>query len=421
MARALTNQERQAYRRLANIRNTPGQRLTTRQRQRLRELEAKRTEGGGKSLLNKPFKDGTGSGGNTGSTGNINTRDFGDVDLRDSLRLLDPEDRRSIRSGVNLGEWIGRKVGLDGEDPLGRLDTTRTAEIADLLQRFQDFADSAGIRSQDAKNTLSRFETLADNAGIRSQEMKDIIARRQAGLEGLTGKELEGLREQGFQSIDRNFNTDQRALAAAQARSGVRGGAAGAQFRNLLRDRIQGTRDLERDIFLANVEERNKRLLALEQLIGGLEKTEFDQKQRANIDLGNFLGGLENREFIQKSTALGQLGNARQAQQNFDRAGEIFNLSQLANEIAARTGLITGGIAATTGIQAGNEANALQEAAIAAQERAAEQAFTLGQENISLGQEGLALQREMFNNLLNSQNQTPAASGSVDTGNYDLV
>lgn len=418
MARALTDQERQAYRRLADIRNTSGQRLTTRQRQRLRELEAKRTEGGAKSLLNKPFGS---AGGSTGSTGNINTREFGDLDLRDALKGLDKEDRKSIRGGINLGEWIGNKVGLAGENPLGRLDTTRTPEIADLLQRFAEFADNAGVRSQDATNTLSRFEALADAAGVRSQDMIDLVARRKAGLEGLTGPELEALREQGFQSIDRNFNTNQRALASAQARSGVRGGAAGAQFRNILRDRIQGTRDLERDIFLANVKERNDRLQALQDLISGLEKTEFDQKQRANIDLGNFLGGLENREFIQKSTALGQLGNARQAQQNFDRSGEIFNLSQLANEIAARTGLITGGIAATTGIKAGNEANALQEAAIEAQKRAAEQAFTLGQENIALGQQGLDFQREMYNNLLYGQNQTPAAVGSVDTGNYDLV
>ena len=140
------------------------------------------------------------------------------------------------------------------------------------------------------------------------------------------------------------FQGGQRALARAQARSGVQGAAGAAQFRDLNRDRLGATQGMERDILLENINVQDRRRQALSDLI---------QQQ-------------EGREFSQQNTALQGLQGLTAAARNDELEREQFNIGQQANLVAGQQALYFGGM----GI-AGAKRNALANARAEQQQEAA--------------------------------------------------
>lgn len=204
-----------------------------------------------------------------------------------------------IQSGINLGFQIAPE--LFQEAGLGRLQDARLAETNAAL------------------GTAQRVEQTSQNV---SPELQAILARRQGGLEGLTAPELNALREQGRQAITQQSQTQARELARRQSLGGVRGAAATAQQQGVSRDALQAQKDLERQILLANVAERNQRLNNLQGLVTDRDTALFER-------------GIRSSDFLNKAvqTTRGQEAELQK-----------FNLSQHAAEIAGRTGAIGAGV-----------------------------------------------------------------------------
>jgi hypothetical protein len=232
-----------------------------------------------------------------------------------------------------------------------------------LIERFLPDIETLGTvdadRSEEVQNLINQQSAFADQAGTRSDEATQAVELAQQGLGGLTAAENDALRAQGFQGLDRSFQAGQRALARAQGRSGVRGAAGAAQARDLIRDRGDAVRGLERDILLENI---------------GIQ----DARRNA---FANLIAQQEGREFAQQQAALQGLQGLTQSARQDELARQQFNLGQQANLLSGQQALFFGGQglidARRNAIQNARLARQQQQAAIDnanAQAQAAQQA-----------------------------------------------
>lgn len=150
---------------------------------------------------------------------------------------------------------------------------------------------NAAARAADLAKGQARGEQIFGNQALgrvdasRSADMQDVLARRKANLGGYTPEEQQAMREQNMGSILASQKMGARDLARQQARSGVRGALAANQMQaqNLA---SQGQlADQERQLFLQNIANKRDALGQYEQSAAGMEKGEFD-KQAFNLGQG---------------------------------------------------------------------------------------------------------------------------------------
>lgn len=125
----------------------------------------------------------------------------------------------------------------------------------------------------------------------RSAEMQETLAMSKGGLGGLTAAENEALRARGYEELNRQFMGGQRALANLQARSGVQGAAASAQFQDLMRQRGQQASAMEQDIMLKNIAVQDQRRQAFQNLLRTAEQDELARQQFNIGQQANLLAG----------------------------------------------------------------------------------------------------------------------------------
>lgn len=135
-------------------------------------------------------------------------------------------------------------------------------------------------------------------------KLQSLINLQEGGLGGLTGQELQARREEGQQEVDRNYQTQLRAMAAQAARSGVRGAASQANFQNLAHERLGAQQGLERDLLIANadVQDRRRQMMAqaLNAQFGQLEQDRQSQFLRQQFNAqqqGKFVAGQQGLFF----------------------------------------------------------------------------------------------------------------------------
>ena len=253
----------------------------------------------------------------------------------------------------------------------------------ELVDRFLPDISALGTldasRAPETQNLINQQSAFATQAAQRSPEMAAAITRAEQGLGGLNAAENDALRAQAFQSLDRQFQAGNRALARAQGRSGVQGAAATGQFRDLARERLGATQGLERDILLQNIAIQDQRRNALANLISGTEAAEFGRGQQS----------------------LGQLQALTQAAQASEQAREQFNLGQQANLLAGQQGLFFGGMGLFEG-----KRNAL------ANQRAAEEAQQAAIANAQAQAQAFQQQALATQNLLSGLN-LPSLGGII--------
>lgn len=153
-------------------------------------------------------------------------------------------------------------------------------------EREKDFA-AGRARGQELFST----PIVQESAVERSGSMADIIKRRRDALQGYAAPEQNALREQAMVGINKSAGQDIRKLRGVQGAAGVRGATAGAQVAGVLKNRGQAAANVERDLFIQNISERQAALDRLEKSISGAEAVETSR--------------LGNRKFGQLSTELG--------------------------------------------------------------------------------------------------------------------
>lgn len=236
---------------------------------------------------------------------------------------------------------------------LGRVTDTLQPDQAELLNRFKGESFIGGQRSGETQAGLDFLFNLRDTAGQTDPVLQEILDLRRGGLEGLTGQELQGFREQGAEEINRQLQTGLRGLSIGAAGRGVRGGAAGIGSRDLVRQSVDARGDLERDLFLANVAERNRRLNEFQGLASQIDNNRFGRQFEAGTAAQQALFGTEQAETSDRLNRLNQFANLQEGIRNSLLQRQIFNINQLGREKAGQLGVLfgAGGFGAQQGAQ----------------------------------------------------------------------
>ena len=140
-------------------------------------------------------------------------------------------------------------------------------------------------------------------------EVDEIGSRLKDLSQGFSSEELTARREQSLSRVQDSGQASQRALQAALARAGVKGGAAGAKLTDLAMEGVQQRGNIERDLFIADADRRSSGLNNYAKFTTGVR--EFDLGQLAK----------EKNIVSQSGLAFGQLGSAeRSANKQADSA-----------------------------------------------------------------------------------------------------
>jgi hypothetical protein len=112
----------------------------------------------------------------------------------------------------------------------------------------------------------------------RSTDVADIIARRREALGGMSSTENQAAKDQLFNQVNRDTQTNLRALRGIQGATGQNGGAAVNQQIGVLGAGQSARKDLERDLMLKNIDLRGQALNNYETSVAGAETNEQNQK-----------------------------------------------------------------------------------------------------------------------------------------------
>jgi hypothetical protein len=149
---------------------------------------------------------------------------------------------KGLKAGAGALGIGGTRGGEGAAHTIGKFGTT-PAESQKF--RAQDFAQGLKFgKEQIGEGSLGRIGTDAD--------VQAALQTRRQALGGLTGQEMQGQRDVATQRIQGQTESARRRLAAAQARSGVRGGTASAQQAGVIGQGIEAQAGFERDLMLQN-------------------------------------------------------------------------------------------------------------------------------------------------------------------------
>lgn len=300
---------------------------------------------------------------------------------------------------------------VGGLSKLKTLNGSSSAAMSSGLERLRQVANQVDM-SASMRNALSQQGQLAETAGDRPREIQNLINQRQAGLGGLTAPENQALLEQGQLGLNSALQTAMRQNATSNAAAGRRGGVANIANQPAMQNFANASAQLQRDITLANVAERNQRLNELQGLITGQNQQQFNQALAAQGQFGNTAGGFQNQIQGQDLAAnqayaqtagdyrniLGSLQNQAAGlqlqgnlglvdqlmqQRNSDiqnqlgmntgftnvlggiqtrlRENQVYNLNNLRSELAGQLGSIYGGMDIASGRQANERAYKLAQ------------------------------------------------------------
>jgi len=210
-----------------------------------------------------------------------------------------------------------------------------------------------GLGQEMVDRFLPDISVLGTVDPARSAEMQETLAMSKGGLGGLTAAENEALRARGYEELNRQFMGGQRALANLQARSGVQGAAASAQFQDLMRQRGQQAMAMEQDIMLKNIAVQDQRRQAFQNLLRTAEQDELARQQFNIGQQANLLSG-QQALFFGGAGLAGQLME-QQRQRRLEREqmeairqGQLAQASAYQNAYANMMGMY-GGIGAGGG------------------------------------------------------------------------
>lgn len=268
---------------------------------------------------------------------------------------------------------------------LGRVDDTFTPDLAGLLTRAQTEVPTFNVGA--LEGARAGFESglqraLSPVAPVETGYIeRDILNRRVSGLGGFSPAEMTALRDQQLQGIRAEAQDATRRANAANIASGRRGAVEMALSANIANQAAAARGNVERDLFLANIAEKQRRLGELQDFAGGLQQRKFGQQQAAATSLANF--GLA-RESARQSALNNAFANTFATRNDlFNR--QAFNLAQLGREKSGQLGVLFGFGELGTAEEARQQAAALGREQLASAERIADISGRYGVQAAAVG------------------------------------
>ena len=163
-------------------------------------------------------------------------------------------------------------------------------------------------------------EALIDSLGMKGNFLgrvsEDIPGQNEylemlkAGLGGYTSPEYQAQREQMQQGLNSQYATAQQQLAKAQSRGRVYGAAGAAQQANLSRATQDSKNDLEQQLMVKNIDERQNRLTKYGSENSAAQK---DVLERQKLNQGNTASEIAARTGVVTGTGGLAITNAQNA------------------------------------------------------------------------------------------------------------
>lgn len=229
-----------------------------------------------------------------------------------------------------------------------KLDQARYQEIVDaqikagttygetLADKYFDPSKVETIRetvSPEVQATIDAAKKLYEDSQKRTAEDQLVLDKRISGLDGYTSAENAALREAMRESMNRDRATSQRELMRASGGQLTAGALAG-QRAGIDANYSRASANQGRDLLIANVDEKQKRLEGL----------------------STYVAGLDEREFAKKKSSLDGWTSGEQNKQGFETMATQYNQGQRASNTAGRVAAELGGLGAYTGLLGGVKA-----------------------------------------------------------------
>jgi hypothetical protein len=176
---------------------------------------------------------------------------------------------------------------------------------------------------------LNRRQQLSDPnstfyAAKRSADIAGIVERMREGLEGYNAAENQALREAMNREVEAQLATDIERARSSNAANLVFGGAAAAREDIARRGASRAKAQTEQDIFLKNIDERQRRLRDFTEMVTGTEADERRRAEEARRSYEGTLADMSNRDIL-----LQQERNALEAQKRSAEAGVMTGLANI--------------------------------------------------------------------------------------------
>lgn len=156
----------------------------------------------------------------------------------------------------------------------------------------------------------------------RSRDIADILGRRKSEADGFTQEEQNAYRDKYLGSANQALEGNLRANRVAMANQGIRGGAATAQEAYLRQQANKANVANESEMYLANIAQKRTGLSAYEQALRDTEADELTKQQynqsQANLEKGGRLAteygyaslGAAERAGVAQIVSAGEAGEA---------------------------------------------------------------------------------------------------------------
>lgn len=273
----------------------------------------------------------------------------GSITPNTSNNESDKEALERLQALIASGESFGERLASEfGEGSLGRLSGVGP-EMEEAVNRSRNLLDSTG-RTDETARMLALLEGRASTAGNLTDLEQEILELNRNSLGGLSAAENEALRLNAYQGMDRDLQTSLREAAAFNARNKVRGGAAAGVTRDIMRDRGESQRGLERDLLLADLAEQRQNRAAFTALAGNVEGARAARQESFGGLYGNTLLNANNSEFANRNAALNSFSTNTNLLEQARKQTEAFNLAQQNNELQSRLSARLSGIGTITGL-----------------------------------------------------------------------
>lgn len=147
--------------------------------------------------------------------------------------------------------------------------------------------------SPEQQAALNDLHTQYQNSLVRSPEAQAILNQWNDSAKGLDSASNQALRESMQQAGDENYLNQVATIGQSNAKYGVTGAAATARLDNASTALADNRRDQERDLLVANVQQKQQALQGLTNYNTTLEQNEATNRSK---DLNDYYSGVENKD-----------------------------------------------------------------------------------------------------------------------------
>lgn len=183
----------------------------------------------------------------------------------------------------------------------------RTGETYENLARLK----SGMLRTAEDTDTIANFKARSG----RTTEDADVLGRMQAGLEGYSSAENQAQLESQLRDTNKAYQEGQNNVSRDAAKLGVRGGVVAALGAQNERARARAEAEARQNIFVANADEKDRRLQNYGKNVGRIQSDE----QGRNRDYAETVAGIQRDERMRGQDYASSLRNAELDEQGRQR------------------------------------------------------------------------------------------------------